>query len=141
VPPEVVLQSFREDVRPFVRVVPRAPEADVIDAYRRHDVLLFPSTYEGFGLVLLEAMSQRMAVVSTPVGCALALIRDGVTGLSVPLRDATAIAAAAARLLCNGALRQALGERARTAVAALSWRATALATLAAYERARAAING
>ena len=39
-------------------------------AYRRHDVLAWPSTYEGFGMVLLEAMSQRLPVVATPVGCA-----------------------------------------------------------------------
>ena len=30
--------------------------------YRRHDALVFPSTYEGFGLVALEAMSQGLPI-------------------------------------------------------------------------------
>ncbi len=141
VAPGVVIDSFDERVRPFVRVLPRVPEADVMQVYRAHDVLLWTSTYEGFGLVLLEAMSQRMAVVSTPVGCAPALISDGVTGLSVPLRSAEAIAAAAGRLLCDGTLRRTLGESARRAVAAMSWRSTALATLSVYRRARGTTAG
>ena len=45
--------------------------------YRRHDALLFPSTYEGFGMVVIEAMSQRLPVIATPLGCARSLVRDG----------------------------------------------------------------
>ena len=49
--------------------------------YRRHDALLWTSSYEGFGLVLLEAMSQRLPVIATPAGCAATLVRDGQTGI------------------------------------------------------------
>ena len=82
VPEATVLQAFPERLRQFVTVVPRAPEAQVIEMYRRHDLLIWPSTYEGFGLVLLEAMSQRLPVVATPVGCARSIVRDGQTGIS-----------------------------------------------------------
>ena len=54
-------------VRPFVTVVDRVPEDRVMAEYRRHDLLLWTSSYEGFGLVLIEAMSQRLPVVATPV--------------------------------------------------------------------------
>jgi glycosyltransferase involved in cell wall biosynthesis len=104
--------------------------------YRRHDLLIWPSTYEGFGLVLLEAMSQRLPVVATPVGCARSIVRDGQTGISVPIRDADAIAGATLRLLSDDRLRASIGDAARAAVAGMTWRATALQTLDLYRRGR-----
>lgn len=136
VPDQTVLRAFSERARRLVTVIPRAPEQQVIDAYRSHDVLLWPSTYEGFGLVLLEAMSQRIAVVATPVGCAPVFVRDGETGLRVPQRDARALAAAARRLMDDALLRERLGSAAREAVKTMTWRATALHTLDVYGRAR-----
>jgi glycosyltransferase involved in cell wall biosynthesis len=130
-----VLQAFPERVRSFVRVVDRVPEADVVRMYRSHDVLLWLPTYEGFGLVLLEAMSQEMAVVVTPIGCAPGLVRDGVNGMVVPTRDPDAAAAAAVRLMDAPALRRALGAEARRSVAGMTWTATARNTIAVYRRA------
>jgi len=137
-PASDVLNAFPAALRHLVRVVDRAPEADVIRAFRTHDVLLWPSTYEGFGLVLLEAMSQRLAVVATPVGCASTIVRDGENGLLVSPRDADALAAAALRLLNDAPLRSRLGAAAREAVAGMSWRTCAERTLECY---RAALNG
>lgn len=137
-PASDVLAAFPPTLRHLVRVVNRAPEEDVIRAFRTHDVLLWPSTYEGFGLVLLEAMSQRLAVVATPVGCASTILRNGENGLLVSARDADALAAAAVRLLNDAPLRRRLGNAAREAVAGMSWRACAERTLQCY---RAALNG
>jgi len=138
VPAGDVLRAFSERVRHLVRVVDRGPEQDVIRAFRTHDVLLWPSTYEGFGLVLIEAMSQRLPVVAAPSGCAGSIIRDGANGLMVPARDAGALAAAAERLMDDPALRRRLGCAAREAVLGLSWRACAQRTLECY---RAALDG
>jgi glycosyltransferase involved in cell wall biosynthesis len=137
VPAATVLDAFPGPLRQFVRVIDRAPEEDVIRALRAHDVLLWPSTYEGFGLVLIEAMSQRLAVVATPVGCATTLVRDGVNGLLVPARDPNALANAAINAMNDRALRRRLGSAARETVAGLSWRACAERTLQCY---RAALN-
>ena len=135
VPMDTVLGAFPEPIRHLVRVVDRAPEEDVLRAMRTHDVLLWPSTYEGFGLVLIEAMSQRLAVVATPAGCAGTIVRDGENGLLVPARDADALAAAAMRLLSDPALGRRLGAAAREAVAEMSWRACAERTLQCYRAA------
>jgi len=136
VPEAAVRSAFSETARHLVTVVPRVPEQQVIQAFREHDVLLWPSTYEGFGLVLLEAMSQRMPVIATPVGCAPAVVRDGETGLRVPARDPHALAAAVRRLIDDERLRDRLGNAAREAVKSLTWRATALRTLDVYGRVR-----
>jgi D-inositol-3-phosphate glycosyltransferase len=138
VPAEDVLNAFPERLRHLVRVSDCAPEEDVIRAMRSHDVLLWPSTYEGFGLVLIEAMSQRLAVVATPAGCASAIVRDGVNGLLIPARDPEALAAAALRLIDDAPMRRRVGAAARDSVAGLSWRACAERTLQCY---RAALNG
>lgn len=132
-----VRRDFPEHLRPRVTVVPRAPEADVIQAFREYDVLLWPSTYEGFGLVLLEAMSQGMAVVATPVGCAASLLRDGDNAIVVPTRNPEAIGAAASRLLDDEDLRRRLGAAARSTVADMSWRRTAERTIETYRLAMA----
>jgi glycosyltransferase involved in cell wall biosynthesis len=130
-----VVESFPERVRPFVTVVERVPEADVIDQYRRHDLLVFPSTYEGFGLVVIEAMSQGLPIVATPVGCAPALIRDRETGRLVPPRDASALADAIADLMERPDARRRMGDLAARAVSSMTWRETARRTLATYEAA------
>jgi phosphatidylinositol alpha-mannosyltransferase len=135
VPAPTVLGAFSETVRGLVRVIDRAPEEEVIRAFRTHDVLLWPSTYEGFGLVLIEAMAQRMAVVATDAGCASSLVHDRVNGVVIPPRDSGALAAAAARLIADPAERRRLGGAAREAVAGMSWRACAEQTLRCYRRA------
>ena len=135
VPEATVLAAFAPAVRASVRVVPRVPEEDVIRMYRSHDLLLWTSTYEGFGLVLLEAMSQELTVVTTPVGCAAALVRDGENGAIVPPRDPAAIAGVVERLMDDPARRRQMGAEAARTVSAMTWRATAEQTVALYRRA------
>lgn len=137
-PPEAVLAAFPPAVRESVTVLPRTTEDRVIAEYRRHDVLIWPSTYEGFGLVLIEAMSQRLPAVAAPAGCAPQVVRDGETGRLVPPRDPAAIAAAVAQLMDDAPLRRRIGDAARRAVLDLTWRATAERTLDVYRAALAA---
>lgn len=104
-------------------------------AYRSHDVLAWPSTYEGFGMVLLEAMTQRLPVVATPVGCATRLVTHEETGLVVLRRSPEALAAALTRIVHDPALRSRLAEAAFARVRDMSWTKTAETTLAVYEEA------
>jgi glycosyltransferase involved in cell wall biosynthesis len=133
-----VLDGFDAAVRPFVTVIDRVPEDRVMAEYRRHDALLFTSTYEGFGLVVIEAMSQRLPVIATPVGCAATLIRDGESGVVVPVRDPDALAAAIARLAAQPQEGRRLADNAVARVAGMTWRATAERTVDVYRSARAA---
>ncbi len=68
---------------------------------------------EGFGLVIIEAMAQRVPVVSTNTGAAGELITDGVDGLLVPPRDPAAMAAAIERLLDDEGLRERIAAAGR----------------------------
>jgi len=138
-PEAAVLGAFPDVVRPLVAVVPRADEEVVMRHYREHDLLVMSSTYEGFGMVVVEAMSQRLPVVATAVGGAPALLADG-AGILVPPRDPEAIAAAVGRLLGDPALRRRLGDAGHERVRGMSWTATAERTLACYEAARESVS-
>jgi glycosyltransferase involved in cell wall biosynthesis len=105
-PAATVLADFDAAVRPFVTVIDRAPEEQVMAEFRRHDALLWTSTYEGFGLALIEAMSQGLPAIATPSGCAPAVIRDSENGLLVPFRSVDALTAAAIGLLADGGTRR-----------------------------------
>ena len=135
VPADDVLRCFPAAARPLVTVVERVPEEQVIQAYRAHDLLVFPSTYEGFGLVVLEAMSQRLPVIATAVGCAASLVADGRTGALVRERDAVGLAGTVARLMDDPVERQRLAANAWSLVQHMSWRDTATRTVAIYRAA------
>jgi glycosyltransferase involved in cell wall biosynthesis len=115
------------------------PEERVVDEYRRHDVLVFPSTYEGFGLVVLEAMSQGLPVIATPAGCAPELVRAGETGMIVPPRDGVALARAVSRMMESPAERARFGENSARLVSAMSWTRTAERTIEVYASALASL--
>lgn len=135
-PEAVIRSSFPGTVQPLLTVLERADESEVIRQYRRHDALVFPSTYEGFGMVLLEAMSQGLPAVSTPVGCAPLLIRDEENGLLVRPRDSEALASAIKRIMTDPETRHRLGKNAKREAQAFTWRRTAMLTLDSYEKAR-----
>jgi glycosyltransferase involved in cell wall biosynthesis len=124
-----------------VRVIERVPEDQVIAEFRRHDVLVFPSTYEGFGLVVIEAMSQGLPVIGTSVGCVPDFVVDGETGAIVPARNSRALADAIVRMMECPAERARLGANSAAKVSTMSWTRTAERTVDVYRRALATHPG
>lgn len=78
------------------------------------DVFLMPSLWEGFGLVLLEAMAQSIPVIGSAVSAIPEVVADGETGLLCPPRDVDCLAAALGDLLADPDLRARLGAAGRT---------------------------
>lgn len=91
---QMVLAGFREDI-PVVM--------------KAFDCFALTSEYEGFGLVLLEAMAAARPVVATAVSAIPEVVADGETGVLCPVGDAAAVAAAFARVE-DGLLRVRLGQ-------------------------------
>ncbi|GMU92769.1 MAG: glycosyl transferase [Candidatus Hydrogenedentota bacterium] len=86
---------------------------DVPDLMAAMDICVAPSVNEGMGRVVLEAAGGGVPVVASEVGGIPEVVCDGVTGLLVRPRDATAIAAAVLALLDDAALRERMGRAAR----------------------------
>ncbi|MEL7236029.1 MAG: glycosyltransferase, partial [Chloroflexota bacterium] len=82
---------------------------DASDVMTGLDVFLMPSLWEGFGLVLLEAMSQGLPVVASRVSAIPEIVTDGKTGILLPPRDHAAIATALQRLIDDPQLRERMG--------------------------------
>ncbi len=60
--------------------------------YRTADILVVPSWYEPFGMVVLEGMIHGLAVAASAVGGPGEILCDKVTGLLFPPRDTHALA-------------------------------------------------
>jgi len=82
---------------------------EVAGWYRAADLLVVPSWYEPFGMVVLEGMLHGLPIVATRVGGPASILRHGRTGLLVPPKDPRALAAALLRLIEDPALRRRLG--------------------------------
>jgi glycosyltransferase involved in cell wall biosynthesis len=89
---------------------------DVSELMREADVFVHTARWEGFGLVLLEAMRAALPIVATRVGAIPEVVDDGVTGTLVPPDDPRALAAALVELAQRPSLRQ---ERGRAGFARL----------------------
>ena len=109
---------------------------DVVPWLRRAALFVHPARWEGFGLVLLEAMLASLPVVASRVSAIPEVVADGETGLLVEADDPDALAAAATRLLDDGALARRLGDAGRArARAKFSVERMARQTLAVYQKA------
>jgi glycosyltransferase involved in cell wall biosynthesis len=83
--------------------------------YAAADVFVCSSRHEPIGNIVIEAWQQGVPIVAAASEGPAALIRDGVDGLLVPVDDATALAAAIARLGDDRTLRARLSEAGRRA--------------------------
>lgn len=102
----------------------------------RADVFVHSSRWEGFGIVLLEAMLAALPVVATRVSAVPEVVADGETGLLVEAGDAAALAEALGRLLSRPDEARRLGEAGRArARAEFSVARMADRTRAVYEAA------
>jgi glycosyltransferase involved in cell wall biosynthesis len=63
----------------------------MFEMYQQFDVLALPSLFEGFGLVIVEAMAAGLPVITTSNTIGPELIEENVNGKIVPIRDIEAI--------------------------------------------------
>ena len=91
----------------------RLEGASLSEEYRTSDILIVPSLYEGYGMVVREGMSFGLPIVASNVGGIPEQIRDGIDGFLVPPGDPDALALALQELIDNPDLRISMGKRGR----------------------------
>jgi glycosyltransferase-like protein len=97
------------------------PDAELPGWYAAADVLAFPSTKEGWGLAVLEAMSAGLPVVASDLPVFREYLRPGQDALMVPVDDAAALAAALAAVLDDSALADRLRVAGYQVCARFTW--------------------
>jgi glycosyltransferase involved in cell wall biosynthesis len=90
--------------------------SDLPALFAQTTVFVLPTLQEPYGLAFLDAMACGVPCVGTRVEAVPEIIRDGETGLLVPPGDATALAAALERLLCDPSRARAMGARGRARI-------------------------
>jgi alpha-maltose-1-phosphate synthase len=106
--------------RSLFRHVPHLPYLQVHEMFRNADLFIYPSLHEGSAFANLEAMAAGLPVITTHN--AGSVVRDGVDGFIVPIRDADAIAAGIEQLRRDPDKRTAMGRAARARAEQFTWK-------------------
>jgi len=108
-----------------VRAHGRVSDAALAALYQDADALLLPSSHEGYGMVLAEALAAGLPIVATRVGAVPEVVRDGLEAELVAPGDVAALAQAIQRLVDSPADRAARSRLALEHAASLpSWDAS-----------------
>ncbi len=107
-------------VENHVRFLGRVPQEALPDLYRQAAIFVLPvreeksaRSFEGFGIVFLEASASGLPVVAGRSGGAVEAVQDGKTGILIPPEDPGALSQAVRRLLENPGERKTMGAHGR----------------------------
>jgi starch synthase len=103
------------------RWIESLPRERILAEMRAHDVFVFPSLFEGFGLVITEAMSQGLPVITTAHTCGPDVLTEGEDGFIVPIRDPQAIAEKLELLHRDRERLAAMSQAAQKKAVSLTW--------------------
>jgi len=106
--------------------------------YQAADALAYPSVKEGWGLAVLEAMSQDLPVIATDLPVFREYLTDHVDALLPRVADAARLAGAMRELVTDPTLGDRLRAGGRTLLPRFTWAASARSHLQIYAEVRAA---
>ncbi len=107
--------------REHFKHVPNVPHREVHRYFEQADIFVYPSLHEGSALAIYEALAAGLPVITTPNSGSV--VRDGVEGFIVPIRDVEALQEKILLLWHDRELRRAMGERARKRAEEFTWAA------------------
>ncbi len=123
----VVGRKISEDCQPLNTAlkrhtwIPTLPHEQVLALMQENDVFLFPSLFEGFGLVITEAMSQGTPVIATERTAAPDIITDGKDGYLVKAASSADLIEKMEAILRHPERLEELGKEAMKTAAARPW--------------------
>jgi glycosyltransferase-like protein len=118
--PELGLEPGRD-----IALLGTVPDTELPSWYAAADVFAFPSTKEGWGLAVLEAMSAGLPVVASDLPVFREYLAPGLDALLVPMDSPAALAEALTSVLGDQQLAERLRAAGRTVAAKFTWEATA----------------
>lgn len=126
-------EVYRNGLGRIVEFVGHVGDKQLRDLYSRAWVAVFPSSYEPFGIVALEAMATGTPCVVGDAGGLREIVEDGVTGYKVEPDNPRALGQILKYLLSDSEKRYQIARNAKTTVKSkYSWNDIASTTLSAY---------
>ena len=122
----------RGEAEGWLRYLGFVPEADLPEFYAGASLFVYPSSYEGFGLPVLEAMASGVPVITSNRSCLPEVAGDA--GLLVDPDDVDALAAALRRGIEDDAWRRHARARGLELAAGYSWDKCVAETCDVYRR-------
>ena len=113
-------ESKRQNLPLGITLLPPCSTEALRERYRNADVFVFPSFFEGFGLVLVEAMACGLPVVATDATAGPDVVGDS-AGKLIAAGDAEALIAALHWFASHRGDLPAMGESARHQATRLTW--------------------
>jgi glycosyltransferase involved in cell wall biosynthesis len=101
------------------RHVRNVPHHEVIALFQTADAFVYPSLHEGSALAIYEALACGLPVITTLN--AGSVVRDGIEGAIVPIRDVEALITQILRLRDDAPLRRRMAEAARIRAEDFTW--------------------
>jgi len=117
-PPGDSVKKWADDkgISSRIRYMGKLNGSELQSAYQKASCFVLSSDEEGLAIVILEAMSSGIPVVSTNSGGPESLVRQGETGYLTPTGDHVSLACAIARLIENKHLNKLMGSKGREVV-------------------------
>lgn len=103
------------------RYIPSLPHSEILKLMQQHDVLVFPSLFEGFGLVITEAMAQGTPVITTDRTAGPDIITHGENGWLIKAGNTQRLQDAIEHLLSNPNQIAKAGKAAMATAAKRPW--------------------
>jgi glycosyltransferase involved in cell wall biosynthesis len=127
------IQGFEKDISERVHFVGEVEDGTREKLLNAAYCVVFPSRYESFGLVPLEAFVHGTPVVATNAGAIPEVVEEGKSGLLFHPEDSAALAKCVTRLLLDQKLRERLSSGARQRIRHFSSRRSAIRAISLYE--------
>lgn len=117
-----VTDSEISDKVKFAGVVPHNETAKF---YQRANIFVLPSLNEGMSNAMLEALASGLPVITTDTGGTRELVRDGINGFYVRMRDGRDIAQKIEKLMNNKELAGKMAAESRRIAETMNWQSVA----------------
>lgn len=140
-PEAEVKADYEAELHNRLTVLPRFDHQDLPRLLKDHQIMLFPSLREGFGMALVEAMACGLAPVTSLIPGPEDIVRHGYDALTVPPQDSGAIRDSLDRLITDRGLLHTLRRNAYLTAQSYSWSSIAERTLQFYEHCSAEKTG
>jgi glycosyltransferase involved in cell wall biosynthesis len=103
------------------KYIPSLPHSEILKLMASQDVFVFPSLFEGFGLVITEAMSQGVPVITTERTCAPDIITHGQDGWIVEAGSVIALREQLENIIALPEILKTVGQEALLTAQKRTW--------------------